>query len=140
MGLWSRRKHPYGQSQLKGLFAKVMMKAVIHFGFSLDRTGQLHVGIQVDYCVLGPFQSSSRLGSLHFAVQHSGVFFGFFFGVLPKRYQRAVLWDEITPFVTEGSSAAKFSSVNIPGSGSKEHIAQYCAYHLLLLFLLFVFL
>lgn len=78
------------------------------------------------------------LGFSAFCSPTEWVFF-FFLCVLPKRYQRAVLWDEVTPFVTEVSSAAKFSSVNIPGSGSKEHVAQYYAYHLLLLFLLFVF-
>lgn len=101
----------------------------------------MHLAIQVKYRMLGPFQSSSLLGSLPFAGQQSGFFSSFIapHRVLPRRYQRPILWDEVTPFVMGVSTAAKFSSVNMPGSGSKEHTAQDCVYHLLLLFW-FVFL
>lgn len=54
--------------------------------------------------------------------------------MLLRRYRRDVLGHDVTPFYVGVSTAAEFSSVNM----SKEHIAQYCVYYLLLVFEMFL--
>lgn len=52
--------------------------------------------------------------------------------MLPRREQRAVLWDEVTPFLMGFSTAAEFSIATCLTASRK---AQLCiVYHLLLLF------